>query len=39
MKNITDYLDGAQVKTMEDCAQACSMRDFLIIRVLYRIGT
>jgi len=23
---------------MEDCARACSMRDFLIIRVMYRTG-
>ena len=38
MKNITDYLDGQQVTAMEDSARACSMRDFLIIRVLYRTG-
>jgi len=38
MKNITDYLKAAQVKAIEECARACSMRDFLIIRVLYRTG-
>jgi integrase/recombinase XerD len=38
MKNITDYLEAAQVKTMENNARACSMRDFLIIRVMYRTG-
>ena len=38
MKNITDYLEAVQVKAMEDSARACSMRDFLIIRVMYRTG-
>ena len=38
MKNITDYLEPVQVKAMEGYARACSMRDFLILRVLYRTG-
>lgn len=38
MKNITDYLEAAQARTLLDYARARSTRDFLILSVLYRTG-
>jgi len=38
MKNITNYLEADQVRTIEDCAHAYSERDFLILRILFRTG-
>jgi integrase/recombinase XerD len=39
MKNITDYMEKEQVQTLLDCAQACSSRDYLMLRILWRTGT
>ncbi len=36
MKNITDYMEKEQVQTLLDYAQACSPRDCLMLRILWR---
>jgi len=38
MKNITDYLEPEQVNTLLDYALACNVRDYLILRILFRTG-
>ena len=38
MKDITNYLEKPQVDIMLDAAAACSKRDYLIIRMLWRTG-
>jgi integrase/recombinase XerD len=38
VKNITDYLEKEQVDQVLDAAHQCSMRDYLMLRVLWRTG-
>ena len=38
VKNITDYLEREQVDAMLDAARITNLRDYLIIRVLWRTG-
>jgi integrase/recombinase XerD len=38
MKDITNYVEKPQVDIMLDAAAACSTRDYLIIRMLWRTG-
>jgi site-specific recombinase XerD len=38
MKNITDYLELEQVETMLAAAKACSHRDYLMLKTLWRTG-
>ncbi len=38
MKNITDYLEKAQVDAMFQAARSCNERDYLLMRVLWRSG-
>jgi len=38
MKNITDYLEKEQVDQVLAAAHLCSMRDYLMLRVLWRTG-
>lgn len=38
MKHVTDYTEKEQVQTILDCAQACSSRDYLMLRILWRTG-
>ncbi len=38
VKNITDYMEKEQVQTLLDYAQACSPRNYLILRILWRTG-
>ena len=38
VKDITDYLEREQVDQVLDAARACSQRDYLMLRVLWRTG-
>ncbi len=38
MKDITNYLEKPQVDTILDAASACSNRDYLLMRLLWRTG-
>jgi integrase/recombinase XerD len=38
MKDITNYLELEQVETMLAAAKACSQRDYLILKTLWRTG-
>jgi integrase/recombinase XerD len=38
MKHIDDYLEPERVNALLDAAQACSQRDYLMLRVLWRSG-
>jgi len=38
MKHITDYLEKEQVTQLLECARACSLRDYLMLRILWRTG-
>jgi integrase/recombinase XerD len=38
MKDITDYLELEQVEAMLTAAKACSYRDYLILKTLWRTG-
>jgi len=38
MKHITDYLEKDQVDTVLEYARACSSRDYLMLRILWRTG-
>jgi len=38
MKDITNYLEKPQVDVMLEAAAACSTRDYLLIRILWRTG-
>ncbi len=38
MKDITNYLEKPHVDAMLQAAEACSMRDYLMLRVLWRTG-
>lgn len=38
VKNITDYLERDQVDAMLEAAEIGNLRDYLIIRVLWRTG-
>jgi len=38
MKHIDDYLERDQVNALLDAANACSQRDYLMLRVLWRSG-
>ena len=38
VKNITDYLEREQVDAILEAAKITNFRDYLIIRVLWRIG-
>jgi len=39
MKHIDDYLDPGRVDGLLNAAKACSSRDYLMLRVLWRSGT
>jgi integrase/recombinase XerD len=38
MKDITNYLEQAQVDIMSEYAATCNIRDYLIIQILWRTG-
>jgi len=38
MKHIDDYLEPERVNAMLNAAKACSSRDYLMLRVLWRSG-
>ena len=39
MRDITDYLEKEQVDQLLDATKACNVRDYLMMRVLWRTGT
>jgi site-specific recombinase XerD len=38
MKDITDYLEKEQVDQILGAAKTCSIRDYLMLRILWRAG-
>ena len=38
MKHIDDYLEPERINAMLNAAKACSLRDYLMLRVLWRSG-
>jgi len=38
MKGITDYLEKEQVDQILGAAKTCSIRDYLMLRILWRAG-